>query len=107
MSQDIGDEVEVRSFVYFWDHNRIEIRGLDYGCQVVEGETCGYGVYAYGQLGDVWWAGSGKEGGDVASCLRFLSGGYGVFEVVAYSVYGERARLFEELGGGGGNFGEG
>jgi len=32
-----------------------------------------------------------------------LGGGYRVFEVVAYRVYGEAAGFFKEFGGGGGN----
>jgi hypothetical protein len=42
----------------------------------------------------------GKEGGDVLAGDRFLVGGYRVFEVVGYGVYGEGAGLFEEFGGG-------
>jgi len=42
-----------------------------------------------------------EEGEDVGARGGFLGGGYGVFEVIADGVYGERAGLFEEFGGGG------
>jgi len=52
----------------------------------------------------VWWAGLGEEGGDVLACDGFLGRGYRVFEIVGYGIYGEGAGLFEEFGGGRGDW---
>jgi hypothetical protein len=42
-----------------------------------------------------------EERDDVLPCGGFLRGGYAVFEVVGYGVYGEGAGFLEEFGGGG------
>ena len=44
-----------------------------------------------------------EEGEDVGACGGLLLGCDGVFEVVGYRVYGERAGFLEELRGGRGN----
>jgi hypothetical protein len=72
--------------------------------QVVQGEAGGYGVDAYGELGDVLGTGgSGEEGADVGASLGLEGGGYAVFEIVAGGVEGEREGegFLEELWGGG------
>ena len=71
--------------------------------EVVEGETGGDGVYAHAELCDMWGSRLREEGEDVGSCGGFLAGGYTVFEVVGYCVYGEGAGFLEEFWGGGGD----
>ena len=56
--------------------------------EIFEREAGGYGVYADGELGDVWGAGLREEGEDVGACRGFLGGRYAVFEVIGYGVYG-------------------
>ncbi len=108
VTQDVCYEGEVGGLVYLWDDEGVEVRGLEDGGEIVEGEAGGDGVDADGDFSDGWRGRGLQEGEQVGAGLGFLGGGDGVFEVVGYGVDGEGAGFLEEFGGGGGDFwGEG
>lgn len=89
VSDYVGDEVEVRGFVYFRDDDGVEVGGAEDCGEVFEGEARGDGIDADGELGDVGGsAGLREEGEDVGAGGGFLGGGHAVFEVVGDGVYG-------------------
>ena len=97
VAQDVGDEVEVGGAIDFGNDQGVEVRGLEDGGEILEGEARGDGVDTDAELGDVRGARLGEEGEDVGSRGGFLAWGHRVFEIVGYRVYGQAAGFFEEF----------